>query len=122
MLSNTQEVEEEKKAPSIGSQSQRDSQSEVSGAGQGLTFKEDPHIEWDQTVMKDLQLSDVIDEHYKTGVSFSKCCHAFHLDCLSKYQASTDQMNYQAHYVKQMVGYDDNSIQCPMCQTFKNTW
>jgi len=66
--------------------SHRDSQSEVSGAaGHGLCLVEDPHIEWDKLVMQDLQLASVIDEQYKTGVSFMKCCHAFHLDCLQQY-------------------------------------
>ena len=44
--------------------------------------------------MNELQLSDVIDEQYKTGVTFSKCCHAMHLDCLQQYQMADGEMNY----------------------------
>ena len=48
----------------------------------GLVSEEDPHIKWDKMVMQDLQLKDVLDPNYKTGVTFQKCCHAFHFDCL----------------------------------------
>ena len=42
--------------------------------------------EWDKIVMEDLDLITVIDNKYKTGVTISKCCHAFHYDCLQRYQ------------------------------------
>ena len=63
-----------------------------------------------------------MDEKYKTGVSFSKCSHAFHLECLHQYQSADGEMNYQRQYMKSMVGVDDGCIQCPMCKTFKNAW
>ena len=72
--------------------------------------------------MNDLSLRGVLDAEYKTGVAFTKCPHAFHHDCLISYQTSEKHMNPQKQYVKEMVGYDDDCIQCPICKTFKNTW
>ena len=117
---------EERKSSNIiqSSQSQRDSVSEVSGGigiG-GVVSPEDPHIEWNRLVMQDLQLHDVIDEQHKTGVSFSKCCHALHLDCLLTYSTSDGGTNYDTNYMRSMVGFDEGSIQCPVCKSFKNTW
>ena len=110
--------EEEKKQPGVSTSSVKDSASESNFGNDD----EDPHQARNETVLDDLQLRDVIDETYKTGVSFDKCCHEFHLDCLQQYQTAEGQLNYQRIYVKQMVGYDDNCIQCPMCKTTKNTW
>ena len=76
----------------------------------------------DRVVMKDLQLDDVLDRKYKTGVAFTKCCHAFHMDCLQQYITAESTVNPQKQYMKAMVGFDDDCIQCPMCKTFKNAW
>ena len=43
---------------------------------------DNPRWEWDARVINTLQLKDVVDPQYKTGVTFTKCCHAFHFDCL----------------------------------------
>ena len=72
--------------------------------------------------MNDLQLHDVLDPKYKTGIAFTKCCHAFHLDCLQQYRTAESAVNMHKQYMKAMVGYEDDCIQCPMCKTFKNTW
>ena len=31
-------------------------------------------------------------------------------------------MTFDKEYMKTMIGFDDNVIQCPICKTFKNTW
>jgi len=111
--------EEERKQPSLGSSSFRDSQSEVSS---NVHLEEDPHPAWDKLVLEDLQLAGVIDKEYKTGVSFNKCCHGFHLDCLQRYQTAENTLDFQRSYMKEMIGQDEGCIQCPMCKTFKNTW
>jgi len=70
--------EEESKKPIVSSSSFKDSASEANFD----IDEEEPHKMRDKTVLHDLQLRDVIDEKYMTGVAFDKWCHAFHLDCL----------------------------------------
>ena len=79
-------------------------------------------MQWDKTVMQELQLKGVLEHNFKTGVTFEKCCHAFHLDCLQEYQIAEGTYHPDREDDKSRVGYDDDCIMCPMCKTFKNAW
>ena len=72
--------------------------------------------------MEELQLSGVIDAEFKSGLTFTKCSHAFHFDCLQEYQTAERQLSREKEYMRHVVGIDDDCIQCPICKTFKNAW
>ena len=70
-----------------------------------------------------LGLKGVIDERMHTGVQVSKCCHYFHNECLLSYLTSeTTQQTFAQNRMRNVVGIDEGTIQCPICKGLKNTW
>ena len=67
-------------------------------------------------------LNDVVDVDTKCGTWLNRCCHYFHADCLASYRTAEANRNFQQAYSRGLMGFDDDMIQCPICQTLSNTY